>query len=82
MAQEYKIKDLSSLDLKDGELRQVEVEGIEDGQVLLAHTGGKVHAMSAKCTHFGLPLAKGVLTADGHLRCAFHGGMSLGATVA
>ena len=53
MVQEYKIKGLSSLDLKTGEKREVEVEGIEEGKVLLANVGGKTHALSSKCTHYG-----------------------------
>ena len=53
MAQEYKIVGLSSLDLKTGEKREVEVEGIEEGKVLLANVGGKTHALSSKCTHYG-----------------------------
>jgi len=74
MAQEYKIKGLSSLDLKSGEKREVEVEGIENGKVLLAKVGDKTHAMSANCTHYGAPLKLGVLTPDGRLTCAWHGG--------
>ena len=74
MAQEYKIKDLSGLNLKSGEKREVEVEGIENGKVLLAKVGDKVHAMSSNCTHYGAPLKLGVLTPDGRLTCAWHGG--------
>lgn len=74
MAQEYKIKGLSGLDLKSGEKREVEVEGIEEGKVLLANVGGKTHALSAKCTHYGAPMKLGVLTPDGRLTCAWHGG--------
>ncbi len=62
MSQEYKLKGLNSLDLKPGEKREVEVEGIEEGKVLLCHTGGKVTALGSKCTHYGAPLVKGVLT--------------------
>jgi len=51
MAQEYKIKGLSSLDLKNGEKREVEVEGIENGKVLLARVGYNTHALSSNCTH-------------------------------
>lgn len=76
MAQEYKIKGLSSLDLKSGEKREVEVEGIENGKVLLAKVGDKTHAMSPNCTHYGAPLKLGVLTPDGRLTCAWHGGLS------
>ena len=77
MAQEYKIKGLSSLDLKSGEKREVEVEGIENGKVLLARVGDKTHAMSSNCTHYGAPLKLGVLTPDGRLTCAWHGGLQL-----
>lgn len=76
MAQEYQIKGLSKLDLKSGEKREVEVEGIENGKVLLANLNGKTHAMSAKCTHYGAPLKLGVLSPDGRLTCAWHGGES------
>ncbi len=53
MAKEYKIKALDSLDLKSGEKREVEIEGIEEGKVLLANVNNKVHALSSKCTHYG-----------------------------
>ncbi len=74
MAQEYKIKGLSALDLKNGEKLEVEVEGIENGKVLLARVGGTTHAMSSNCTHYGAPLKLGVLTPEGRLTCAWHGG--------
>ena len=74
MAQEYKIKGLSALDLKNGEKREVEIEGIENGKILLAKVGSKTHAMSANCTHYGAPLKLGVLTPEGRLTCAWHGG--------
>jgi nitrite reductase/ring-hydroxylating ferredoxin subunit len=53
MATEFKIKNLSALDLKPGEKREVEVEGIEDGKVLLLNVGGKTTAVGTKCTHYG-----------------------------
>lgn len=74
MAQEYQIKGLSKLDLKSGEKREVEVEGIENGKVLLANVNGKTHAMSSNCTHYGAPLKLGVLSPDGRITCAWHGG--------
>ena len=77
MAQEYQIKGLSRLDLKSGEKREVEIEGIENGKVLLAKVGEKTHAMSSNCTHYGAPLKLGVLTPDGRLTCAWHGGWSM-----
>ncbi|MCJ1436208.1 hypothetical protein MMC27_005586 [Xylographa pallens] len=73
MAQEYKLKGISSLDLKNGEKREVEVDGIEGGKVLLAKMNDKTHAMSANCTHYGAPLKNGVLTPDGRLTCPWHG---------
>ncbi|KAL9039284.1 MAG: hypothetical protein Q9180_002623 [Flavoplaca navasiana] len=73
MAQEYKLKGLSALDLTNGEKREVEVEGIENGKVLLARVGGTTHAMSSNCTHYGAPLKLGVLNPEGRLTCAWHG---------
>jgi len=73
MAQEYKLKGISSLDLKPGEKREVEVDGVEGGKVLLCNVGGKTTAIGSKCTHYGGPLVKGVLTADGRITCPWHG---------
>lgn len=73
MAQEYRLKDISSISLKNGEKQECEVEGIENGKVLLAKINDKVHAMSPNCTHYGAPLKLGVLTPDGRLTCAWHG---------
>jgi len=75
MTQEYKLKGVTTLDLKNGEKREVEVEGIEGGKVLLAKMDDVTHAMSANCTHYGAPLKNGVLTPDGRLTCSWHGGM-------
>lgn len=72
--EEYKLKDLKSLDLKSGEKREVKVEGLDEAKVLLVNTGGKITALGAKCTHYGAPLLKGVLTGDGRLTCPWHGG--------
>lgn len=73
MAQEYKLKGLSSIDLKNGQKQEVEVEGIENGKVLLVKLKDEVHAMSPNCTHYGAPLKLGVVTGDGRLTCAWHG---------
>lgn len=45
--------------------KEVAFEG--EGKVLLSRLGDKIHATSAFCTHYGAPLAKGVLTADGRV---------------
>lgn len=61
MATEYKLKGITSLDgLKNGQTQEVEVEGVEEGKVLLAKVKDEVHALSPKCTHYGAPLSKGI----------------------
>lgn len=72
MAQEYKLKGVTSLDLKPGAKQEVEVEGL-DAKVLLVNAGGKVQALGPKCTHYGAPLVNGVLTTNGRLTCPWHG---------
>lgn len=73
MAQEYKLRGVSSLDLKPGFKQEVDVEGL-DAKVLLVNAGGKVQAVGPKCTHYGAPLVKGILTTNGRLTCPWHGG--------
>lgn len=73
MAQEYKIKDLQSLDLKPGEKKEIELEGL-DSKVLLLNAGGKIQAVGPRCTHYGAPLVNGVLSTNGRLTCPWHGG--------
>ncbi|KAK4165572.1 hypothetical protein QBC43DRAFT_208063 [Cladorrhinum sp. PSN259] len=72
MAQEYKLKGVTSLDLKPGEKQEVEVEGL-DAKVLLLNAGGTVQATGPRCTHYGAPLVKGVLGTNGKLTCPWHG---------
>ncbi|KAI0346178.1 hypothetical protein BDW22DRAFT_1352201 [Trametopsis cervina] len=62
---------LDDSELHDGEMKEVTFEG--EGKVLLSRLGEKIHATSAYCTHFGAPLAKGVLTGDGRVVCPWHG---------
>lgn len=73
-SQEYKLKDVTSLSLSEGEKQEVEVEGIEGGKVLLLNAAGTVQAVGANCTHYGAPLMKGVLSKSGRLTCPWHGG--------
>ncbi|KAK2616200.1 Apoptosis-inducing factor 1 [Conoideocrella luteorostrata] len=73
MAQEFKLKDLTSLSLSPGSKQEVEVDGVEGGKILLVNIGGNIQAIGAKCTHYGAPLAKGVLTSDGRIKCPWHG---------
>jgi nitrite reductase/ring-hydroxylating ferredoxin subunit len=72
--QEYKLKGVSSLDFKEGQKQEAEVEGVEGGKVLLIKSQGTVHATSPNCTHYGAPLVKGVVSSDGRLTCPWHGG--------
>jgi nitrite reductase/ring-hydroxylating ferredoxin subunit len=74
---EYKLKNVTSLSLQPGEKQEVEVEGIDDAKVLLVNAAGKIQAIGPKCTHFGAPLVKGVLTKSGRITCPWHGGKSL-----
>ena len=71
---EFKLKDLTSLDLKNGDKVEAEVEGVDGGKVLLVKLDDEVHAMNAKCTHYGAPLKMGILTPEGRLTCPWHGG--------
>ncbi|TID26925.1 putative rubredoxin-nad(+) reductase protein [Venturia nashicola] len=73
MATEFKLKGISSLNLKNGEKQEVEVEGVEGGKVLLIKVGSKVHATSANCTHYGAPLKNGVVDGSGRITCPWHG---------
>lgn len=74
MSKEYKLKDLASVSLKPGEKKEVEVEGVEGGKVLLVNSAGSVQALGSRCTHYGAPLVKGILTDSGRLTCPWHGG--------
>lgn len=77
MAQEYKLTGINSLsDLKSSTDKiEVEVEGVQDGKVLLVNLDGNVHALSPRCTHYGAPLKNGVVAPDGRITCPWHGGM-------
>ncbi|KAJ3862541.1 hypothetical protein EV359DRAFT_44991 [Lentinula novae-zelandiae] len=61
---------LDEQELKDGQMKEI---GFDKGKVLVARLGDKIHATSAFCTHYGAPLAKGVLTADARVVCPWHG---------
>ena len=67
MAQEWKLKELSKLDLNNYDKVEAEVEGIEGGKVVIVKVQDKIHALNANCTHFGAPLKNGVLSPDGRL---------------
>ncbi|KAJ6032977.1 hypothetical protein N7444_010748 [Penicillium canescens] len=74
MAQEYKLKDLTSFaSLNFLDKIEAEIEGIPDGKVLLVKLDDKVHALSPRCSHYGAPLKNGVVTSDGRITCPWHG---------
>jgi apoptosis-inducing factor 3 len=57
-------------DVRDGELREVEVGG---KKCLLLNCDGELRAFGARCTHYDGPLAKGLLH-HGRLVCPWHQG--------
>lgn len=71
----YKLKDIQSLS-SVGPQDKIEsgVEGIEGGTVLVLRFKDQVHAMGAKCTHYGAPLKMGIVAPDGRITCPWHGG--------
>ncbi len=64
---EYYVAD--SGDLPANEMREMSVEG--KTFLLVHHEDGTFYALSAKCTHYGAPLAKGYLRGD-RLTCPWH----------
>ncbi|KAI9368281.1 hypothetical protein BJX61DRAFT_524649 [Aspergillus egyptiacus] len=74
MAQEYKLKDIPSLSgIKNFDKVEAEVEGVQDGKVLLVKYNDRVHAISPRCTHYGAPLKNGVVSPEGRITCPWHG---------
>ncbi|KAI5811445.1 hypothetical protein DFH27DRAFT_533605 [Peziza echinospora] len=76
MASEYRLKladDTAPSDIRNGHKIEVEVEGLEGSKVLLLKVNGDLRALSPRCTHYGAPLVKGVVTGDGRITCPWHG---------
>jgi NADPH-dependent 2,4-dienoyl-CoA reductase/sulfur reductase-like enzyme/nitrite reductase/ring-hydroxylating ferredoxin subunit len=60
------------LGIPERSLRAEPVLGQVDGEpVLLVRDGQCVHAVAATCTHYGGPLAEGIVV-DGHVHCPWH----------
>jgi len=72
MASLYKLKGVTKLDVAPYDKQEVELEGLEDGKVLLVNDGSGIHALGHACTHFGAPLKNGVVH-DGRITCPWHG---------
>ncbi|BGP42367.1 Apoptosis-inducing factor 1 [Rhodotorula kratochvilovae] len=66
---------VGSIDLlKDGQMKEIPFP-VEDSEskILLSRVKGQYYANSNKCTHYGAPLVKGVLTESGRVVCPWHG---------
>src|ERR1700760_578860 len=57
-----------ALSLADGQMKEVT---LGETKVLLARVNGALHAVTATCPHYGMPLADGLLCGS-MLRCAWH----------
>ena len=61
--------DIAKVDeLQDGEMKGVEVEGLK---ILLIRLEGKFYAIGGECSHYGGPLAEGVLCGE-EVTCPWH----------
>lgn len=61
-------------DISPGTMREVPLNSGElEVNALVANVHGTIVATTSRCTHYGVPLAKGVLTHDGKVYCPFHG---------
>lgn len=60
-------------DLPIGSMCEVPLDAPFDVPVnaIVANVHGTFYATSSRCTHYGMPLSKGVLTDDGKLYCPF-----------
>ena len=55
-------------ELQDGEMKGVELEGLK---ILLTRLAGKFYAIGGECSHYGGPLAEGVLQGE-EVTCPWH----------
>jgi NADPH-dependent 2,4-dienoyl-CoA reductase/sulfur reductase-like enzyme/nitrite reductase/ring-hydroxylating ferredoxin subunit len=70
--QQYKLK-IDDVALNPGQKQEVEIDGLDGARVLVVNIGGDISAVAPRCTHYGAPLSKGVLTPSGRLTCPWHG---------
>ncbi len=66
MSREFVVAKVS--DLKDGEMKEVEIEGLK---ILLTRLEGRFFAVGGECSHYGGPLAEGVLSGE-EVTCPWH----------
>lgn len=55
-------------ELLDGEMKGLEISGLK---ILLVRLDGKFYALGGECSHYGGPLAEGVLCGE-HVTCPWH----------
>src|SRR5512143_2897184 len=55
-------------ELQDGEMKEIEVAGLK---ILLTRLDGKFYAIGGECSHYGGPLAEGVLSGE-EVTCPWH----------
>ena len=60
---------LPAAELRDGEPRQVEVDGVP---IMVVRDGGRLCALAGRCSHRGGPLSDGEIS-DGCVTCPWHG---------
>ena len=61
--------DIAGVDeLKDGEMKGIEIEGLK---ILLTRLQGEFYAIGGECSHYGGPLAEGVLCGE-EVTCPWH----------
>ncbi|SNX81339.1 related to rhodocoxin reductase [Melanopsichium pennsylvanicum] len=72
---EQRVRVGAAQDVAKGKMKEFTFAGQGDDavKVLVSNVKGQLHATSAKCTHYGAPLANGVLTGDGRIICPWHG---------
>ncbi|WP_253274319.1 FAD-dependent oxidoreductase [Myxosarcina sp. GI1] len=68
MMKEREVVVAKANDWRAGQMQQI---SIDDSEILLAKIGDKFYATSAYCTHYGAPLAKGVLC-EHRVVCPWH----------
>ncbi|KAI5802440.1 hypothetical protein FPQ18DRAFT_383451 [Pyronema domesticum] len=74
---EFKLK-AANFPQKNGDKVEAEIEGLigskgEPAKVLLLKANGEMRALGPRCTHYGAPLVKGVVSDDGRITCPWHG---------
>ncbi|CBQ67417.1 conserved hypothetical protein [Sporisorium reilianum SRZ2] len=72
---EQRVRVGSAKEVAQGKMKEFTFAGEGDDavKVLVSNVKGELHATSSKCTHYGAPLANGVLTGDGRIICPWHG---------